>query len=97
MANRLLRRVRDFASVKGHGPVTAEVVAEALAMHRVDALGLDASDRRLLELLLGSYAGGPAGLDTLAAALGKTPTPWRGSWNHFCYNSAFCSAPQGGE
>jgi Holliday junction DNA helicase RuvB len=73
IANRLLRRVRDFASVKGHGQVCELVAAEALAMHRVDSRGLDASDRRLMELLIDSYAGGPAGLDTLAAALGEDP------------------------
>ena len=73
IANRLLRRVRDYACVHGHGPVGAELVAEALAMHRVDGRGLDASDRRLLELLHRNFAGGPAGLDTLAAALGEDP------------------------
>ncbi|NCY14318.1 MAG: Holliday junction branch migration DNA helicase RuvB [Synechococcaceae bacterium WB8_1A_041] len=89
IANRLLRRVRDFASVKGHGPVTAAVVEEALAMHRVDALGLDASDRRLLELLLGSYAGGPAGLDTLAAALGEDPDTLEGVVEPFLMQLGF--------
>ena len=73
IANRLLRRVRDFASVRDQNHVDASVVAEALAMHRVDAKGLDPSDRRLLALLQGSYGGGPAGLDTLAAALGEDP------------------------
>ena len=73
IANRLLRRVRDFASVRSQDHVDAAVVAEALAMHRVDAKGLDPSDRRLLALLQSSYGGGPAGLDTLAAALGEDP------------------------
>ena len=73
IANRLLRRVRDFASVRDQNHVDASVVDEALAMHRVDAKGLDPSDRRLLALLQGSYGGGPAGLDTLAAALGEDP------------------------
>ena len=73
IANRLLRRVRDFASVRGIATVDATVVVEALAMHRVDGRGLDPSDRRLLSLLETSYGGGPAGLDTLAAALGEDP------------------------
>jgi Holliday junction DNA helicase RuvB len=71
IANRLLRRVRDVASVKGYGHVTAELVHEALSLHRVDGRGLDAHDRRLLTLMLEAYGGGPVGLDTLAAGLGE--------------------------
>ena len=82
IANRLLRRVRDVASVRAANgaadarpdPIDAALVDEALSLHRVDGRGLDASDRRLLELLLQSYGGGPVGLDTLAAALGEDPT-----------------------
>ncbi|MCP9772360.1 Holliday junction branch migration DNA helicase RuvB [Synechococcus sp. Tobar12-5m-g] len=73
IANRLLRRVRDVASVRGQPRIGSELVAEALSLHRVDDRGLDASDRRLLELLLAGYGGGPAGLDTLAAGLGEDP------------------------
>ncbi|MFL0736798.1 MAG: Holliday junction branch migration DNA helicase RuvB, partial [Prochlorococcus sp.] len=72
IANRLLRRVRDVASVRGTTSlIDASLVDEALTLHRVDSRGLDASDRRLLELLLESYGGGPVGLETLAAALGE--------------------------
>ena len=71
IANRLLRRVRDVAAVGGHGRIGAALVDEALSLHRVDGRGLDASDRRLLTLLLEGYGGGPVGLDTLAAALGE--------------------------
>ncbi|MBD2422188.1 Holliday junction branch migration DNA helicase RuvB [Cyanobium sp. FACHB-13342] len=71
IANRLLRRVRDVASVRGHGRIGAALVAEALSLHRVDDRGLDASDRRLLTLMLEGYGGGPVGLDTLAAGLGE--------------------------
>jgi Holliday junction DNA helicase RuvB len=71
IANRLLRRVRDVASVRGHGRIGAPLVAEALSLHRVDDRGLDASDRRLLTLMLEGYGGGPVGLDTLAAGLGE--------------------------
>jgi len=73
IANRLLRRVRDVASVRGHGRIGAALVAEALSLHRVDDRGLDASDRRLLTLMLEGYGGGPVGLDTLAAGLGEDP------------------------
>ena len=75
IANRLLRRVRDVACVRDcSGAIDRALVDEALTLHRVDGRGLDASDRRLLELLLQSHGGGPAGLDTLAAALGEDPT-----------------------
>ena len=74
IANRLLRRVRDVASVAGHGRIGPELVDEALSLHRVDGRGLDASDRRLLTLLLEGHGGGPVGLETLAAALGEDPT-----------------------
>ena len=80
IANRLLRRVRDVASVRGEaglsgsGRISAALVDEALTLHRVDSRGLDATDRRLLSLLLESHGGGPAGLETLAAALGDDPT-----------------------
>ena len=82
IANRLLRRVRDVASVRGAASgdpveatvIDAELVDEALSLHRVDGRGLDASDRRLLELLLQGHGGGPVGLDTLAAALGEDST-----------------------
>ena len=73
VANRLLRRVRDVAAVGGHGRISPALVAEALQLHRVDDRGLDASDRRLLTLLLEGYGGGPVGLDTLAAGLGEDP------------------------
>jgi Holliday junction DNA helicase RuvB len=59
IANRLLRRVRDVAAVGGHGRVGAELVQQALSLHRVDGRGLDASDRRLLHLLQHGYGGGP--------------------------------------
>ena len=73
IANRLLRRVRDYATVHGSGRIGVELVATALQLHRVDAQGLDASDRQLLRQLLEVHGGGPAGLDTLAASLGEDP------------------------
>ena len=72
IANRLLRRVRDVASVQGSQEAIDEaLVAQALSLHRVDHRGLDASDRRLLTLLIDQHGGGPVGLETLAAALGE--------------------------
>ena len=74
IANRLLRRVRDVATVQGAGETVDEpLVRQALSLHRVDDRGLDASDRRLLSLLLEHHDGGPVGLETLAAALGEDP------------------------
>jgi holliday junction DNA helicase RuvB len=71
VANRLLRRVRDFAEVKGSGDVTAPVADAALAMLEVDRLGLDLMDRKLLLAVIERFAGGPVGIDNLAAAVGE--------------------------
>jgi holliday junction DNA helicase RuvB len=73
IANRLLRRVRDVATVRGQDRIQAALVDEALRLHRVDGRGLDACDRRLLRLLQESHGGGPVGLETLAAGLGEDP------------------------
>ncbi len=71
IANRLLRRVRDFAEVKADGAVTAAVADAALKMLEVDHGGLDVMDRKLLAALLEKFAGGPVGLENLAAAIGE--------------------------
>ncbi len=71
VANRLLRRVRDYAEVKGSGEITAEVADAALAMLEVDALGLDLMDRKLLSAVIDKFNGGPVGIDNLAAAVGE--------------------------
>lgn len=71
IANRLLKRVRDFAQVMGDGSITEEIAAIALDRLEIDRLGLDAIDRRMLETIVKSYGGGPVGLDTLAAAVGE--------------------------
>jgi len=67
IANRLLKRVRDFAQVRYGGAITAEVAHEALGMLEIDELGLDNSDRRLLKAIIENYDGGPVGLQTIAA------------------------------
>jgi len=71
IANRLLRRVRDFAEVKGNGIVTQEIANQALTMLKVDNNGFDAQDRKLLLTMIENFAGGPVGLDTLAAAISE--------------------------
>ena len=71
IANRLLRRVRDFAQVKADGRITVEVARRALDLLKVDEHGFDELDRRLLWLMIDKFGGGPVGLDTLAAALGE--------------------------
>lgn len=71
IANRLLKRVRDFAQVHGHDKITPDIVKQALTMVGVDELGLDRTDRKLLEILVEKFKGGPVGLNTLAAATGE--------------------------
>jgi Holliday junction DNA helicase RuvB len=71
IANRLLRRVRDYAEVKDRGVVTRALADEALRMLDVDAVGFDVMDRKLLLAVLERFAGGPVGLDSLAAAIGE--------------------------
>ncbi len=71
IANRLLRRVRDYAQVKGTGRITAEMADKALAMLDVDPHGFDLMDRKLIEAVLHKFDGGPVGLDNLAAAIGE--------------------------
>lgn len=71
IANRLLRRVRDFAQVKADGRITLEVAGQALGLLKVDDGGFDELDRRLLLMMIDKFGGGPVGLDTLAAALGE--------------------------
>ncbi|MBQ7914907.1 MAG: Holliday junction branch migration DNA helicase RuvB, partial [Clostridia bacterium] len=71
IANRLLKRVRDFAEVLGDGKVTAQVTAHAMNVMEVDELGLDAVDHNLLTTIIDKFSGGPVGLETLASATGE--------------------------
>ena len=71
IANRLLRRVRDFADVMGNGEITKDIAMVALDRLEIDQLGLDSNDRRMLEMIIKGYGGGPVGLETLASALGE--------------------------
>lgn len=71
IANRLLKRVRDFAQVMGNGEITEEIAAKALSKLEIDEIGLDSIDRLMLKTIIRNYGGGPVGLDTLAAAIGE--------------------------
>lgn len=71
IANRFLKRVRDFAEVKGSGVITLPICKEALTMLEVDELGLDYNDKKILTTIIDKFHGGPVGLDTLAAATGE--------------------------
>ena len=71
IANRLLKRIRDFALIKGDGTITKDIASFALNALEIDELGLDNIDRRMLEAIIKFYSGGPVGLDTLAATIGE--------------------------
>ncbi|MGZ3709878.1 MAG: Holliday junction DNA helicase RuvB C-terminal domain-containing protein, partial [Bdellovibrionota bacterium] len=71
IANRLLKRVRDFAQVRGDSRVTLAIARSALQLLEVDVQGLDALDRRLLKTLIEKFDGGPVGIDTMSSALGE--------------------------
>lgn len=71
VANRLLRRVRDFAEVKHDGIITADIAHEALSMLHIDKNGLDEVDRKILRAIMDTFSGGPVGLNTLAASIGE--------------------------
>lgn len=73
IANRLLRRVRDYAEIKAGGVITREVADQALRLLEVDELGLDQTDRNILEAIVYKFSGGPVGLETLAATTGEEP------------------------
>ncbi|MNN13993.1 Holliday junction ATP-dependent DNA helicase RuvB [compost metagenome] len=71
IANRLLKRVRDYAQVRGDGIITADIANEALRMLQVDPMGLDLIDHKMLKAMIMSFRGGPVGLDTIAATIGE--------------------------
>lgn len=71
IANRLLKRIRDFAQIKGDGSITGDIANYALGKLEIDELGLDNIDRKMLETIIRFYGGGPVGLDTLAATIGE--------------------------
>ncbi|MGI9860172.1 Holliday junction branch migration DNA helicase RuvB [Moorella naiadis] len=89
VANRLLKRVRDYAEIRAGGVITQEVAREALELLQVDAAGLDSSDRRLLLTLIRKFNGGPAGLETLAAAISEEPDTIEDVYEPFLLQQGF--------
>jgi Holliday junction DNA helicase RuvB len=96
VANRLLRRVRDFAEVKGNGRIDVEVAHEALRMLDVDEYGLDEMDARVLKTLIEKFEGGPVGLSSLAVAMGEDATTLEEVYEPFLIMEGFLKrTPQG--
>jgi len=96
IANRLLRRVRDFAEVKGDGVVTKAVAKDALARLEIDELGLDALDRRLLGSIIENYSGGPVGLETIAATINEESVTIEDVYEPFLMQQGFLTrTPRG--
>jgi holliday junction DNA helicase RuvB len=89
VANRLLRRVRDFAQIKADGRVTLDVAREALRLLEVDERGLDEMDRRLLDALITKYQGGPVGLNTLAVVVGEEGSTLEDVYEPFLIQEGF--------
>jgi Holliday junction DNA helicase RuvB len=89
IANRLLRRVRDYAQVRADGRATLDVARRALAMLEVDELGLEPIDRRILETIVLKFGGGPVGLDTIATALSEEPETVEDVYEPFLMQQGF--------
>lgn len=96
IANRLLKRVRDYAQVKADGVITKEVADKALSMMDIDNLGLDLVDRRMLGAMIKNFGGGPVGLDTLAASIGEDATTIEDVYEPYLLQLGFLSrTPRG--
>jgi Holliday junction DNA helicase RuvB len=96
IANRLLKRVRDVAQVRGDGHIDSQLAGQALDMLEVDRYGLDDIDRRLLTILIESFAGGPAGLDTIAAMIGEEAVTVEDVYEPFLMQQGFLArTPKG--
>ncbi|MFO7294912.1 MAG: Holliday junction branch migration DNA helicase RuvB [Clostridia bacterium] len=96
VANRLLKRVRDFAQIKANGVITREVAREALDLLEVDSVGLDEVDRKILRTIIEKYNGGPVGLDTLAASTGEESTTIEDVYEPFLLQMGFIArTPRG--
>ena len=96
IANRLLRRVRDFAQVKGNGVISREIADTALKMLDVDKLGLDSVDRKFLRIILDKFSGGPVGIDNLASALGEDRETLEDVVEHFLIQNGLLQRTQRG-
>jgi len=89
VANRLLRRVRDYAQVKADGKVTGEIAGKALEMLEVDVVGLDDMDRKILSTIIQKFSGGPVGLETIAVAVGEETETISDVYEPFLIQSGF--------
>lgn len=96
IANRLLRRVRDFAEVKHDGTISADIAAQALDMLNVDAEGFDYMDRKLLLAVIDKFFGGPVGLDNPAAAIGEERETIEDVLEPYLIQQGFCSVHRAG-
>jgi Holliday junction DNA helicase RuvB len=98
IVNRLLRRVRDFAIVKGDGTITREITSHALAMMQIDELGLDELDRRILSIIARDFNGGPVGVKTIAISVGEEVRTIEDVYEPFLIQIGFIKrTPQGRE
>ncbi len=96
LANRLLKRIRDFAQVKYDGQITEEVAAFGLDLLEVDQYGLDQVDRKILKTLIVNFQGGPVGLDTLAASIGEDSGTLEDVYEPYLLQNGFISrTPRG--
>ena len=97
IANRLLKRVRDFAQVRHQGSITVDIALEALRLFEVDDEGLDRVDREILTLILHKFDGGPVGLSTLAVAIGEEPDTIEDVYEPFLLQRGFLDADSQGQ
>ena len=96
IANRLLKRVRDFAQVKGNGEIDSDIANYALNRLEIDRLGLDHIDRKMLETIIKFYEGGPVGLETLAATVGEEAVTLEDMYEPYLMQIGFLSrTPRG--
>ncbi|MBQ1650880.1 MAG: Holliday junction branch migration DNA helicase RuvB, partial [Paludibacteraceae bacterium] len=98
IANALLRRVRDFAQVKGSGVITKEIACYALEALNIDVFGLDEIDNRILNTIIDKFSGGPVGITTIATALGEDPGTIEDVYEPFLVKEGFIKrTPRGRE
>ena len=96
IANRLLRRVRDFAQVRANGAITREVVQETLQLLEIDEMGFDQMDRMILLTIIDKFGGGPVGLDTIGAAIGEESDTIEDVYEPFLIQNGFLNrTPRG--
>ena len=96
IANRLLKRVRDFAQIMGDGTITKEIAQSALLKLNIDEIGLDNTDRNMLEAMIRSFGGGPVGLDTLAAMIGEEAITIEDVYEPYLMQLGFINRPPRG-